>query len=202
VFSRLESRVAYVASQVDWLWASPCPDIYISRAIYCNSVSLLKCHLFISAIACDFCRPQVLTQPENRAVYVAGHVDWLWASPCLDIDISGAIHCNLVFLPKCLIIICSILCDLCRDRKRSQAWRTGLGMWPVMWTSFGLHPVRIFTFLEQYIVILYLCQNVLLSFVLLPVTYVGTPSLHTTGKPGCICGQSRGPALDFTLSGY
>jgi hypothetical protein len=133
---------------------------------------------------------------------VAGHAVRLWTSPCPDIYISGAIHCNLVFLPKCLIIICAIAWDLCRDPKCSHDWRTGPHMFPVMWAGFGLHPVWIFTFLEQYIGILYLCYNVIFSFVLVPVTYVETGSVHTTGEPGCVCNRSGGPALGFTLSGY
>jgi hypothetical protein len=147
-------------------------------------------------------RPHTFTRPGNRASFVFGHVDLLWALPCPDIYISGATHCNLVFLPKCLIIICSILCELCRARNCSHSRGTGPHMLPVMWTGFGLYPVRIFTFPEQYIVIWSSCQNVLLSFVLFSVSYVEPTTVHMIGEPGRICFRSCGPAFGFTLSGY
>jgi hypothetical protein len=44
--------------------------------------------------------------------------------------------------------------------------------------------------------------NLLLSFVLLPVTYVETSSIHGTREHSHICCRLCGPALGFTLSGY
>jgi hypothetical protein len=108
----------------------------------------------------------------------------------------------ILYLCQNVIIICAIVCDLCRGHKHSDDERTGLCMWLVMWAIFGLHPVWIFPFPEHYIVILYLCHNFLFSFVPLPVTYGETPSIHPTGEPGHVCSQLCGLTLCFTLSGY
>jgi hypothetical protein len=132
---------------------------------------------------------------------VAGHVDRLWASPCPGIYISGAIYSNSLSQPKYLIVICAIACDLYRDRKGSHDWRTRPDMLPVLQTGFWLHPVQIFTFPEHYNLILYISQNVLFPFVLLPVTYIETASIHMTGGPGHVCCRLCGLALGFTLSG-
>ena len=95
-------------------------------------------------------------------MYVVSYVVWLWASPCPDLYISGAIYSNAVYLPQCLILICAIACPLYRARKHSHPCRTWPHMFPVMWTGFQLHPVWIVTFPEQYIVIMSPCQHVIL----------------------------------------
>jgi hypothetical protein len=142
-----------------------------------------------------------LTQPENQATYVAGYLDQLWASPCLDLYISRAIYSNSVSPLKCLIVISAIACDLYRDCKGSHDWRTRPDILPDLWAGFRLHPVQIFTFPGHYILILYISQDVLFLFVLLPVTYIETATAHTTGEQGRICFRLCGPALGFTLSG-
>jgi hypothetical protein len=98
-----------------------------------------------------------------------GRICFWFCGPALGFTLSGycisrAIYSNSVSLPKCLIIICAIACDLSRDPKQSQDRRTGMHMLPVVWTGFGSHPVQIFTVPEQYILILYISHNVLLSF--------------------------------------
>jgi hypothetical protein len=170
----LAKWAAHIAQHVDQPLGPSSVGIHIYRAIQYNLVYVTNSPKMSYYHLCYCLWPkyslQALIWLSHWATHVAWPVDWFWDPSSPEIHIYRAIHCNLVYMTKCLIIICTIACDLNKARKHLYDRSMGLPRWPDPWSEFGIHPVQGSIFPEQYIVILYIWQNVLLSFVLLPVT--------------------------------